>query len=678
MQWLSGAELGDTQPEVEKAIEAYLVSEIKKHAETFVQPDTFLKNASNKWRAASAMQKSIRQGDGHVAVRMAHALLGLDPKYVWRRLCTVAIEDIGVGDVRLTAAMMWVAGKEKWRIAQGGDPLVLSTIVTLLSAAPKDRHACDLLVWADLAPELAERRAELSAMAKEKEFYELAYMLLDESVMLAERMIAAWCFVGTRSMPGARFDEFDGMGIKALSELVRNDMPNLPEVVSLTMRWAANKQYEGMPMAYPLVYQLARKSCAGKPVSVKGDDLVGLPMIGNYPSSAFDMHNHEGKRAISYFVKCCPPLHKFLSEFIDPDDMADKHKMTEAVGTLIFRVEGHQVKPRLYYDGMQDLLDLAEFAHLQGNFVPGVLADTGMTIVRANMPLLHHARCRILGIESVAPEVATIDPFDKSVVLEKGITTSILGKEPLFNLCMFNSDPYLQPTEKFEFIGADYAALEEKVIANYIPYKKTNKFLYQGSVMSKIEAKEMAAAAIPVSVVAPYEGAMTWKDIYPTIAKKHDMVAEDLAAYIPTSAPKISSATKAKNLAAAYSMAASKAIKVTEAKKKLGLSNLAAQQVYVLEVLQDAVANQLKGPQDLGPLDDWVLYYHGPAKGVPFPMNEVVLWNPAVSMMLAMKVTQDLAWELPLADFKKMLFEAMIAVYNGEGLYVPLNHKKTF
>lgn len=635
MKWLSGAELGQTQGDIEKSIETWLIAQIEEYAEKFVEPETYLKNANNKWRAASAMQKAIRQGNADLAVRMVYALWGLDPKYVWRRLCTVAIEDIGIGDVRLTAAMMWVSGKEKWRISHGGDALVLTLIVKLLAEAPKDRHACDLLVWADLAPELAERRHDFSEMAVNGEFYELASFLLDESNLLAERMIAAWCLTGTKAMPGARFAEFSGMGLKALSELVTNEIPNLPEVIPMTMRWAANKQYEGMPMAYPLVYQLARKSLEGKEIVTSGDELIGLPMIGNYPSSAFDMHNQEGKRAISYFVKCCHPIHDFLTKFMDVDDPANKPKITEAIGTLIFRVEGHQVFPRLQYDGMTDLLELAEFAHLQGNFIPGKYAEWGMALVKANMPVLHHARCRILGLESVAPEVAEIPgPFDGAVPMPKwgpGSTKKIFGYAPSISIKANTGDlqKALQNLKneiknKHVIVGMDYAELESHVLHHY----------------------GQNPGPEPLGLIST-------PGVHDSIFKQY---VDNL------------NSAKTKKYMQAYGASALQIVKKTPELKTPNNTVLAA--------LQEAIAEQISEPVGLGLLEGWKMVEWKHVDAIK-PI-EVYLENVMNGAKLTLELPYSMLWMVNLSGFKSLLWNAMAVIYDGEGLCVPKTEHASF
>ena len=56
--------------------------------------------SDRKWEIVSALQKSIRRGDGSTARQVLAAAVGLhdDYAYIWKRLCVTACEDIGPAD----------------------------------------------------------------------------------------------------------------------------------------------------------------------------------------------------------------------------------------------------------------------------------------------------------------------------------------------------------------------------------------------------------------------------------------------------------------------------------------------------------------------------------------------------------------------------------------------------
>src|SRR6476659_3286006 len=87
-------------------------------------------------------------------------------------LAVVAVEEIGVADIELVAAVLWVCGKAKCRVNNGGDMHVLQTLVRLLAKSVKDRTPCDLMCWVNDAPELQPARDTMFE-ANELERFEL-------------------------------------------------------------------------------------------------------------------------------------------------------------------------------------------------------------------------------------------------------------------------------------------------------------------------------------------------------------------------------------------------------------------------------------------------------------------------------------------------------------------------
>src|ERR1700757_296878 len=110
--------LGDTVSQVEASLKDWLTDAVKDYE--FVQRDTVLKDPARKWRGSSARQKAIRRGNVEVALRMVEGLYSIDPGYAWRRINVIALEDIGVANLQLLAAILWISGKADWRAKNGG------------------------------------------------------------------------------------------------------------------------------------------------------------------------------------------------------------------------------------------------------------------------------------------------------------------------------------------------------------------------------------------------------------------------------------------------------------------------------------------------------------------------------------------------------------------------------
>jgi hypothetical protein len=91
------------------------------------------------WLLASLLQKAVRRGELQAARRAGHQLLKLDPPRLWRRIMTLALEDIGIGDITACAALVGLAtAKETRRLLE---PHTLDVALALGCGALKDRSS---------------------------------------------------------------------------------------------------------------------------------------------------------------------------------------------------------------------------------------------------------------------------------------------------------------------------------------------------------------------------------------------------------------------------------------------------------------------------------------------------------------------------------------------------------
>jgi hypothetical protein len=81
------------------------------------------------WVAMSVMQKAIRRGRKHLALRAAATLLHRSPERLWRRLGCIAFEDIGVGDLDTVALVTAAMAGKRFRSELGGEWTVGSFLV---------------------------------------------------------------------------------------------------------------------------------------------------------------------------------------------------------------------------------------------------------------------------------------------------------------------------------------------------------------------------------------------------------------------------------------------------------------------------------------------------------------------------------------------------------------------
>lgn len=353
-----------------------LITDLKEYE--FHKRPTVLKNKGNKWRVSSAMQKAIRRGNVDMALRTASAIHGLEPDYVWRRLCTVVLEEVGVADLDLCARYLWVATQKTWRNKNGGSLEYLYMLVEQMCLANKDRNACDLPVIGFVDPALEDHRNAAKSVTGQQ----LAEVIADNDVSPRNRALCAQ-HLAHFDHPHVTKTEGKHLYIEALQTAGFD--PRMIEIVRMGM----SKQYEMMPYGLPFVAQMVAKSAE---VTVEPDDLTDLPLVGGLPSEAFDRHNQEGKRSIAYFFAACKEVREAFHDLLS----TDKQKCLEAIGTIVFRIEGHQVDRRLVYDGSKEIDREAVVGDLWYNGVPPEVQEPLTDIVAKHLEDLHAARMRVI------------------------------------------------------------------------------------------------------------------------------------------------------------------------------------------------------------------------------------------------------------------------------------------
>ena len=109
-------------------------------------------------------------------------------------------------------------------------------------------------------------------------------------------------------------------------------------------------------------------------------------MIKGLYSATFDKHTWQGKAAIRNFLRSAPDLTKFLAETCSGDPLA-------ALERAVFYVEGALLRPRLFFDGAQELFDEVLDAKLRSNGFSSMEAGREFyLLVRDHLDVLHKLR----------------------------------------------------------------------------------------------------------------------------------------------------------------------------------------------------------------------------------------------------------------------------------------------
>lgn len=303
-----------------------------------------LKNLQRKWEVVSAIQKSIRRGNLHYALRGVSAMLNtkdLDMiRYLWKRITTTAAEDIGMANPQLVAFVLLCA--ETFTPSKFADiqKPVLYYLTRRMCESVKDRSMCDCAIiescWvrsenkADITPLLSQQELDLLTHVEECEEYEV---------------------------PVPIYQYLAGQ----------------------------NWRTEGMGKYFPLVQLIAQEDFS----------LLSVPMtpveeIFGLPCYAYDMHTQIGKRALGYLLK-----DKEVAAVLQPLHLKDPIK---TLGWALFYNEGGNLQQQIDYPYRSKLYHTAVTVSLLNQGVPREQIQDVMMVVADNLHTLNEYRRKIVGV----------------------------------------------------------------------------------------------------------------------------------------------------------------------------------------------------------------------------------------------------------------------------------------
>ncbi len=241
-------------------------------------PPHFAGDPARKWLYASALQKSVRRGMTSCALKFAVQLHSVDPTYVWRRLCVIALEDVGLGNP-LAAALTLEANRSFVFRQRLGELRTLAAVVTGLCEGVKSRALCDSLVIRGQQPLPTKSRAFKAHTA----IHEAPWLLR---------------YLASRGFSHA------GLGMEVLP-----------------------------------VWELLRDSKVV--VQQNEPDDLGNELIGDFPASAYcALYTAEGKRAAAYLARCVPFRDRFTAKqvavgiWLVESAYLDRHLLSSEIASL--------------------------------------------------------------------------------------------------------------------------------------------------------------------------------------------------------------------------------------------------------------------------------------------------------------------------------------------------------
>lgn len=283
-----------------------------------------LDNPNLWWNTLSALQKSIRRGDHDQARITANLLHNTDPIKLLRRLCVIALEDIGFGNIKLVSKILDYAASHRKvsRTTAHTDELgECLALVAELAQSVKDRSPCQLAVASKVRVEGVRRVARLS-------LERCVAIYANESEDMQLRCLAGRSLTGSLTIDKQRIGKADRKAF--LNALSKMDVPDrIARIAEIGAGFGG--EVAGLAVNIPILHRPMKAES-------RKTRLYQLPqaeLIRGLLSPAYDKHTLEGKYALAAFAANCNPLRQFSERF--------GVQAKKIIGLLVFMAEGSVV-----------------------------------------------------------------------------------------------------------------------------------------------------------------------------------------------------------------------------------------------------------------------------------------------------------------------------------------------
>lgn len=282
----------------------------------------------------SLLQKSIRRGQHKYAIPAALCVLQHSQSAFWRRLCIISFEDIGIANVNLVEAVLFAAGRQKFRHDLGGDEAVAIAVVSAMCISHKDRSLDDLFEFAQMAKGLDPLKRNLAAMTLPEILESSANF---KQPLIAQALAVLSYSIGlpiSRNMKQGRLKRTDAF----LDALIRLRLD--PLLVELS-RYGLARTRSILPVLHPVLFNRQ----ANTENTAQTDIFMPSIQINELPCWVYNANTRIGLLAIRNYIKQSRQMSEFLKAFSTRE--LSKQKV---VGNLTFQMESTQLKNRLVWD----------------------------------------------------------------------------------------------------------------------------------------------------------------------------------------------------------------------------------------------------------------------------------------------------------------------------------------
>jgi hypothetical protein len=333
------------------------------------------------YAAMSALQKAVRLGNLPLAVAASRSVIeGGNIAANWRRIRTIAVEDIGVGDPEVTAFVLWLAWQKDLH-KELGDLRLSALALRFLGAATKSRDMSDVAFWATLPGAVDYLMDAFGEMDSDR----LVAIASSSAETFGVRHAAARALFPVRFEGASRWRRRRPEDRAPLYEAL-----GLPPALVFTIEADVAFGGDVLTSAGPLVWALMSQS----PTVGTGADPLDpgdFEMVHGVLGSTFDRHTRVGHRVLGTMLKEHPP-------WVDFFQAHPQARPKDCILRAVFYAEGGVLRPRLTFEGSDDLYWSILEAKFATTGIPTL--ESGVTellrITHEALPVLNERRRQAL------------------------------------------------------------------------------------------------------------------------------------------------------------------------------------------------------------------------------------------------------------------------------------------
>lgn len=330
------------------------------------------------WTASSFLQKAIRRGEIEYAEAAARAFYRMRGNAVWRRLILIAFEDIGPADGDLCTVITDLGSDIGARKRIGPDDEVLTYLVRLMCAAPKNREADYLICSAKQASFTESVRAWMAG----RSIAERIRVSVDPQRPLLERAVAAWMASGVNGGGPIALSTGDLSGLMRVFAQAAD-----LDALSAAATKACERTAEPIVVMTPLL-TLAIKQHA-LPTEIVEEQLPVSILCDGVPSWVFDKHTRLGKAAIRVLLAENQDLRSCIGDYVP------EYRALETAAMAAFYVDAVSLKLRMAWTTSSELFSLGLRTDMTKIGTPDEGVEPIISSMRASLEHLNDIRRRL-------------------------------------------------------------------------------------------------------------------------------------------------------------------------------------------------------------------------------------------------------------------------------------------